>query len=467
MTKNLAPIVRFAPSPTGRLHIGNIRTALYNWLYCKKQGGQFVLRLDDTDQERSTDAFAAGIVEDLAWLGVVPDRTEKQSERFAKYDAVADDLRQKGLLYACYESADEIDRRRKRLMARGLPPVYDRAALNLSDEEKAELEAQGRRPHWRFLLPNFAGSPFETQRSEVKFDDVMRGEQVVDLASMSDPVLIREDGTYLYTLPSVVDDIEFGVTHVIRGGDHITNTGAQITIFEAVGGGGESGDGGGSVPEFGHHNLLQDASGEGLSKRTGALSIASLRDEGYEPMAVASLATLIGTGQPVEACPDMQTLAEVFDPSKVSKSNAKFSVSDLDGLNDKLLHGMAYSQAAPRLAELNADLGEAFWLAVRPNISRFDQVREWADIVEGRFDSVPPAPEDADFVKLAAELLPEEPWDAEVWPNWTSQLKQQTGRKGKQLFMPLRLALTGQGHGPDMRQLMPVIGLERTRRRLP
>jgi len=458
MTINISPVVRFAPSPTGRLHIGNIRTALYNWLFAKKQGGQFVLRLDDTDQERSTDEFAAGIVEDLAWLGIVPDRTEKQSDRFAVYDDVADALRKKGLLYACYESADEIERRRKRLMARGLPPVYDRAALKLSDAEKAELEAQGKRPHWRFLLPNYDASPFETRRSEVKFDDVIRGEQVVDLASMSDPVLIREDGTYLYTLPSVVDDIDLKVTHVIRGGDHITNTGAQIAIFEAVGG---------PVPSFGHHNLLQDASGEGLSKRTGALSIASLRDAGYEPMSVASLATLIGTGQAVEACSDIQSLAEVFDPGKVSKSNAKFSVTDLDGLNDKLLHAMDYEQAQSRLEGLGADLGEEFWMAIRPNINRFHEVELWAEVVEGRFEPVLQDDDDAEFVKLAAELLPAEPWDDQVWPTWTSQLKQQTGRKGKQLFMPLRKALTGQDHGPDMRQLMPVIGLERTRRRLP
>ena len=292
----------------------------------------------------------------------------------------------------------------------------------------------------------------------MRFDDVIRGEQTVDLASMSDPVLIREDGTYLYTLPSVVDDLDMGVTHVIRGGDHITNTGAQIAIFEAVGQ---------RVPQFGHHNLLQDASGEGLSKRTGALSIASLRETGFEPMAVASLATLIGTGQAVEACANLTDLAAVFDPSKVSKSNAKFSVGDLDGLNDKLLHEMDYSEAQERLAALDADLGEAFWLAVRPNIHRFAEVRGWVDVVEGNFEALPVAAEDAEFISTAAELLPAEPWDETVWPQWTGALKEQTGRKGKQLFMPLRKALTGLEHGPDMRQLLPVIGWERTRRRLP
>ncbi|MGI9365726.1 MAG: glutamate--tRNA ligase [Rhizobiaceae bacterium] len=457
MTQMTSPIVRFAPSPTGRLHIGNIRTALYNWLYAKKEEGSFVLRLDDTDQERSTEEFAQGIVEDLAWLGIEPDRREKQSDRFEIYDQTADALREKGLLYACYETADEIDRRRKRLMARGLPPVYDRGALKLTDQQRSDFEAQGRKPHWRFLLPNFDDDPFQTRRTEVKFDDVMRGEQTVDLASMSDPVLIREDGTYLYTLPSVVDDIDMGVTHVIRGGDHITNTGAQIAIFEAVGG---------PVPKFGHHNLLQDASGEGLSKRTGALSIASLRQSGYEPMAVASLATLIGTGQAVEACSSMTHLGDLFDPSKVSRSNAKFSVGDLDGLNDKLLHAMEYAEAKGRLADIGADLGEQFWLTIRDNLTRFSQAREWADVVEGNFVPTEVEPENADFLAEAARLLPDGPWDENSWPQWTSALKEKTGRKGRQLFMPLRKALTGLDHGPDMRQMMPLIGLERTRHRL-
>jgi len=458
MTKNTAPIVRFAPSPTGRLHIGNIRTALYNWLFAKQQDGQFILRLDDTDQERSTAEFAQGIVDDLAWLGMVPDRTEKQSDRFASYDAIAAKLKDAGLLYPCYESAEEIDRRRKRLMARGLPPVYDRAALKLTADERDALEGDGKQAHWRFLLPNFADDPFSTQRTDVKFQDVMRGEQTVDLASMSDPVLIRADGTYLYTLPSVVDDIEMGVSHVIRGGDHITNTGAQIAIFEAIGG---------PVPSFGHHNLLQDASGEGLSKRTGALSIASLRESGFEPMAVSSLATLIGTGQAVEACDSLQQLAETFDPSKVSRSNAKFDVNELGGLNDKLLHAMDYAQAQPRLDLIAADLGEGFWLAVRENLTRFDEAKLWANIVEGQFEPVGHDPEDADYLDDAQALLPAEPWGEDTWSVWTAALKEKTGRKGKALFMPLRKVLTGQERGPDLKKLLPVIGWERTRRRLP
>jgi glutamyl-tRNA synthetase len=458
MTSTSSPIVRFAPSPTGRLHIGNMRTALFNWLYAKKNGGQFVLRLDDTDQERSTQEFADGIVEDLAWMGIHPDRVEKQSSRFELYDEVAKKLRDAGLLYACYETPDEIDRRRKRLMARGLAPVYDRAALKLTQEERDALEAEGKKPHWRFLLPNFADTPFETRRTEVKFDDVLRGEQTVDLASMSDPVLVRGDGTYLYTLPSVVDDLDMGVTHVIRGGDHIANTGAQIAIFEAIGD---------VVPEFGHHNLLQDASGEGLSKRTGALSVMSLREDGLEPMSIASMATLTGTGQAIEACVSMEVLGETLDFTKVSKSNSKFDPADLVALNEKLLHDMSYTDAQPRLEAMECDLGEAFWEAARPNLSRFADVKQWADIVAGKFESAEIDAEDVDFLKEAKTLLPAAPWDASIWSTWTSALKEKTGRKGRGLFMPLRLALTGQGHGPELADLLPLIGSEETLRRLP
>lgn len=452
------PIVRFAPSPTGRLHIGNIRTALYNWLYATKNGGTFILRLDDTDRERSTDEFADGIVEDLAWLGIEPHQKHKQSERFALYDKAADVLREKGLLYPCYETPDEIERRRKRLMARGLPPIYDRAALKLTEDEKADFEAEGRKPHWRFMLPNFKNDPFETERTEVHFDDVIRGDQTVDLASMSDPVLIRGDGSYLYTLPSVVDDRDMGVTHVIRGGDHVANTGAQIAIFRAL-----SDD---AVPSFGHHNLLQDASGEGLSKRTGALSIHSLRADGLEPMAVSSLATLIGTGQSVEAVADLDALGALFDPGQVSKSDAKFDAGDLTTLNEKLLHGMDYASAKPRLEKLDSDLGETFWTTVQANLVRFGDVVQWRDVVQGPVAAADMSDEDKAFIAQSADSLPTEPWDGDTWGQWTGALKSETGRKGRALFMPLRKALTGMDHGPDMAALLPLIGSENTRRRL-
>lgn len=457
MTDSNSTVVRFAPSPTGRIHIGNIRTALYNWLYAKKNDGQFILRLDDTDQERSTQEFADAISEDLNWLGIVPDRKEKQSDRIASYDEAAQKLREAGLLYPCYETPDEIDRRRKRQMARGLPPVYDRSALKLSKEEISEFEAQGRTPHWRFLLPNFEEDPFAPQRTEVKFEDVMRGEQTVDLASMSDPVLIRGDGTYLYTLPSVVDDIEMGVTHVIRGGDHITNTGAQIALFKAVGG---------TAPKFGHHNLLTDVTGDGLSKRKGALSISSLREDGLEPMSVSSLATLIGTGQSVEACTSMDHLAQVFLPEKVSRSPAKFDPAELLSLNEKLLHGMAYSSVQDRLIELSCDHGEAFWEAVKPNLSRFKNVALWGQIVDGSFEPLAIDDDDKEYISTASSILSKLIWSPDIWKELTGALKQETGRKGRALFMPLRKVLTGQEHGPDMAQFLPVIGQENALRRL-
>jgi len=458
MTDFSNPIVRFAPSPTGRLHIGNIRTALYNWLFAAKNQGRFILRLDDTDVERSTRAFAEGIVQDLNWLGIDAHRSEKQSERFGLYDEAAAKLRERGLLYPCYESPEEIERRRKRLMARGLPPVYDRAALKLTKQEKSELEAAGKQPHWRFLLPNYESSPFETQRTEVCWNDIMRGEQTVDLASMSDPVLVRGDGTYLYTLPSVIDDVDMGVTHVIRGGDHVTNTGAQIALFEALGA---------APPAFGHHNLLVEASGEMLSKRTGSMSIATLREDGLEPMAVASLAALIGTGQAVEACEDMARLAEVFQPDKVTKSSARFDKKELMGLNEKLLHEMPYDRAQHRLQQIDADLGEAFWLCIRANLALFEDARTWALTVKGEFEPASFDAEDEAFLRKAAELLPSDPWGSDTWSAWTSAVKAATGRKGRGLFMPLRKALTGVDHGPELAALLPLIGLDRTRRRLP
>ncbi|WP_295813537.1 glutamate--tRNA ligase, partial [uncultured Nitratireductor sp.] len=316
--------VRFAPSPTGHIHIGNTRTALFNWLYAKKHSGRFILRFDDTDVERSRREYAEGIAQDLSWLGVVPDQKVAQSARFDRYDAAAEKLKAAGLLYPCYETPEELERRRKIRLSRRLPPVYGREALKLTDEEKAAFEAEGRKAHWRFLLPNFTGDPFATGRTDVHWDDVVRGPQTVDLASMSDPVLIRADGTYLYTLPSVVDDIDLGVTHIIRGDDHVTNTGAQIALFKALGA---------EPPAFGHHNLLTTVSGEGLSKRTGALSVASLREAGVEPMAVASLAVLIGTSENVTAASSMEELTALFDPTSTSKSAAKFDPGELSGLS--------------------------------------------------------------------------------------------------------------------------------------
>ncbi len=355
--------VRFAPSPTGQIHIGNARTALFNWLFALKNSGRFVQRFDDTDVSRSKQEYADAILYDLHWLGIFQDATEYQSRRFEAYDAAVDQLKRSGLLYACYDTPEELDLRRKIRRTRGLPPVYGREALALTHSQIAEYAADGRRPHWRFLLPNFPNDPFETERTEVTWVDVVRGEETVDLASLSDPVLVREDGTFLYTLPSVTDDIEMGITHVIRGDDHITNTGVQISLFKALGA---------EPPAFGHHNLLTTTTGEALSKRTGALSIAGLRESGIEPMAVASLAVLVGTSENVVAVPSMAELAQRFELEATSKSAAKFDPADLVSLNRALVLQMPFSEARDRLAALgvSGDQAEPFWNAVRGNLEK-------------------------------------------------------------------------------------------------
>lgn len=430
----MPPTFRFAPSPTGYLHIGNARTALFNWLTALKENGKFILRLDDTDWARSKQEYADAIVEDLNWLGIHPHLTVAQSQRIALYDAAVEKLKSQGRLYPAYEEPDELERRRKRQMARGAPPVYDRAALKLTEDDKKKLEADGRKPHWRFLL----------NPGKVKFHDLVRGDVEVDAESLSDPVLVRADGSYLYTLPSVVDDIDLGVTHVIRGEDHIFNTGVQIQIFEALGG---------KAPIFAHHNLLTAASGEGLSKRSGALSLRSLRESGLEPMAVASLAVLTGSAEDVQAYPSLEELARHLDLGKTSKSASKFDAADLTSLNAAFLHQLPYEQARARLAALQADLGEGFWLAVRPNLAKFADVKLWAEVVTSpRHASIT----DPAFIAEAAALLPPAPWNERSWKEWTSAVKDKTGRKGKDLFLPLRLALTGQDHGPDMAALMPL-----------
>jgi len=442
MTK---PIVRFAPSPTGRIHIGNARTALLNYLFAHRAGGQFILRYDDTDIERSTKEFADGIAVDLDWMGITPDLVIRQSERFDLYHAAADKLRAMGKLYACYETEEELERKRKRQAARHLPPVYDRAALNLTDAEKQALEAEGRKPHWRFMLDH----------KIVAWTDLVRGPCTVDCASLSDPVLIRADGTYLYTLPSVVDDIDTKVTHVIRGEDHVTNTGVQIQIFETLHG---------ASPLFGHHNLLTNASGEGLSKRKGHFSISSLREGGLEPMAVASLAVLVGSSESVRPIAKLDELGALIDLARLSRAPAKFDEAELEGLNAKTLHAMSYDTAKPRLALLGIERGEEFWLAVRGNLEHFADALTWAKVIDGPI--APTAERNQDFLTAALAVLPSSPWDTETWGAWTSRVKDATGRKGKELFMPLRLALTGLEHGPELKLMLPLIGEAETRRRL-
>lgn len=440
--------VRFAPSPTGRLHVGNVRTALVNWLFAKGQGGQFVLRIDDTDLARSTAEFEQGIEDDLSWLGLTWDERHNQSRRFDAYHAAAERLKAAGRLYACYETGEELDRRRKVQLSRGQPPIYDRAGLRLTDAEKAAYEAEGRRPHWRFRLDG----------RRVAWEDLARGHAEVDTASMSDPVLIREDGLYLYTLPSVVDDIDMGITHVIRGEDHVTNTGAQIEIFEALLG--ESG--GGPVPQFAHMPLLVGADGEALSKRLGSLSILQLREEGFEPLAIVSHLGRIGTSDPLEVAASNAALGETFAFSKMGRSPARYDQADLERLNAQALHELAYKDAKPRLEALGCDLGEAFWRVVRPNLATFGDVAELARIVRG---PIAPVIEDPAFAAAALDALPAE-IGPDSWSQWTAAVKEATGAKGKALFMPLRLILTGQSRGPEMADLIPLIGRERLAARL-
>ena len=453
--------VRFAPSPTGHIHIGNARTALFNWLFAKQRKGRFILRFDDTDVARSKQEYADQIQKDLHWLGVEPHVTVHQSARFETYDAAVERLKTVGLLYPCFETADELERRRRLRLSRKLPPVYGREALRLTQAEKEAFEAEGRRPHWRFLLPNFEADPFTPRRTGIHWDDLVRGPQTVDLASMSDPVLVREDGSYLYTLPSVVDDVELGVTHVIRGDDHVTNTGAQIALFRALGA---------EPPVFGHHNLLTTASGEGLSKRSGALSILGLREAGLEPMAVASLAVLIGTSESVSAVRSMDELAERFDPAATSKSASKFDPAELSVLNRALLHTMPFADARERLADLaiSGDKAGPFWLAVRGNLDRLEDAVAWWRIVTTGSETSPVfSDEDTAFLRVAFDNLPPEPWDNMTWKVWTDRVKELTGRKGRALFMPLRLALTGRDSGPELADLLPLLGREGTAARQP
>jgi glutamyl-tRNA synthetase len=440
----MSATVRFAPSPTGQLHAGNIRTALFNFLFARKTGGRFILRLDDTDKERSTEEFADGIREDLAWLGLEWTKEMRQSDRFALYDAAVERLKASGRLYPSYETSEELELKRKRQLARGKPPVYDRAALKLTAEDRAKLEAKGRKPHWRFKL----------ESRDVIWDDLVRGRQHVDAASLSDPVLVREDGTYLYTLPSVVDDIDLGITQVIRGEDHVANTAPQIQLFEALGA---------APPAFGHHNLLVGADGQALSKRDRTLSVAAVREEGIEALAVASYSALIGTSDPVAPHASLDGLVRGFDFAKLSRAPARFDPNELRLLNAKLLHMLPFGAAAERLAAMGVGGGEDFWEAVRSNLAVLADAKLWWQAVNGPIE---PVMIDAALCGQAAALLPPEPWDGETWGQWSEAVKRATGAKGKALFAPLRLALTGREHGPELKLLLPLIGRARALARL-
>ena len=441
----MAVRVRFAPSPTGRLHVGNIYIALHNWLYARKAGGEFLLRLDDTDRERSTEDFANEIKADLEWLGLTWNLFDRQSVRLAIYDAAADKLRAAGRLYPCYESAEELSLKRKVQLGQGRPPIYDRAALKLTDADRARLESQGVKPHWRFKL----------EPRDVRWDDLVRGPQHVDETSQSDPVLVRENGSYLYTFTSVVDDIAFGITEVIRGSDHVTNTATQIQIFKALGA---------KAPRFAHLPLLIDAAGEGLSKRLGSLSVGQMRADGLEPMAINAYLARIGTGDPIAPVRTLDELVPAHDLAKFGKSSPRFDSEELKHLNARLLHHLPFEEARKHLAAIGlGDVDAAVWDAARANVEKVEDVALWQSVVKG---PVTPAIADAAFARKAAELLPPEPWNAETWSAWTSAVKAATGRKGKDLFMPLRQALTASDHGPELKLLLPLIGRDRALKRL-
>lgn len=434
--------VRFAPSPTGKLHVGNVRTALMNVLHARSTGGIFILRIDDTDVARGTQENEDAIRDDLTWLGMHWQETFSQSKRFSLYDEAAEKLKEIGLLYPAYDTAEELDRQRKLQGVQGKPPIYDRRALDLTDEQKAAYEAEGRQPHWRFKL---SGNP-------VTWTDLVRGEQTVETSSLSDPVLIRGDGTYLYTLPSVFDDIESGITHVIRGEDHVTNSGAQIEIFRALGG---------KEPIFAHTPLLVDKDGGKLSKRLDSLSMRQLRDEGYEPMAILSLLAKIGTSDPVEERFTIKQLAEEFSFSKIGRAPARFDDAELRGLNAKILHEMTYDQVKERLDALGVEGGEQFWLSIRDNVEVVDDAAGWNATLYAPMAGIIEA-DDKAFCDTAAELL----GDDTDWSDLIRKLKDNTDRKGKGLFMPLRKALTGRNHGPGMGPILALMGADRARARL-
>lgn len=432
-------VTRFAPSPTGYIHIGNLRTALFNYLIARKAGGTFILRLDDTDPERSKPEYADAIQEDLEWLGLTWDRIERQSERLDRYAEAADKLREMGRFYEAFETPVELDLKRKKQLNMGKPPVYDRAALALSEDEKAKLRAERGDGVWRFKLDH----------ERIEWADGILGDLSIDAASVSDPVLIRADGQVLYTIASVVDDTEMGVTHVVRGSDHVTNTATQIQIIEALGA---------TPPAFAHHSLLTGPQGEALSKRLGTLSLRDLRAKGVEPMAILSLLARLGSSDPVELRGSIDELIEGFDLSKFGAAPTKFDVTDLDPLTARVLAARPYEAVADTIRAIGVPdaLGEAFWTVTRENIATMDDLAPWwAVFRDGAKAEI--AAEDADFVAEAFALLPEPPYGPETWGEWTGAVKEATGRKGRGLFMPLRLAVTGRARGPEMADVMPLL----------
>ena len=432
-------ITRFAPSPTGLLHLGNIRTALINWLYARTHNGKFILRIDDTDQERSKDEYISKIKYDLEWLGIDYDDTFNQSSRFEGYREQFEKLKADGRIYPCYETPEELERKRKLQMASGGKQVYDRSSLSLTDEEKRAYEDDGRKPHWRFLL----------QTERLKWNDLLKGELDIDLTSLSDPVLFREDGVPLYTFSSAVDDIDYNITNVIRGDDHTSNTAVQIEIINAIDK---------NKITFAHHALLKASSGDKLSKRDNVISIDSFRKSNLEPLAILSLLATIGTSQSIELKDSLNQIISEFKLETISTSPGRIEIDVLNALNKKQVQKLNFDEVSERLKNINEKIDEKFWNTIRSNLETVEGVKQWSDIV---FDSKLIEAEDKEYIKSAMELIPDDPWDENTWELWTSAIKEKTGRKGKELFLPLREAFTGMSHGPEMKLLIQLIGREK------
>ncbi len=443
--------LRFAPSPTGKLHLGNIRAAMINYLYALQHEGEFVLRIDDTDHERSRLEYIEAIEADLAWLGIHYDTTFSQSSRFDRYAEVVEKLKEMGRLYPCYETPEELEFYRKQQLARRQPPIYNRKSLQLTDAQKQELKAQGRKPHWRFKL----------EEGEIKWHDMIRGDCQFNTQHLSDPVLIREDGVPLYTLPSVIDDLDYEITHIIRGEDHVTNTAVQMQIMDVL------------KPilgrsnhtiTFGHFSLMTTTSGEGFSKRKGSLSISTLKEEGMLPVTIAAFLAKLGTSQAVEPYTSMQDVAGSFDINTFSRSAPKVAMEELWALNEKVIHKLTLDQAREHAPEALAKVDEAFWESIKPNLHTLNDVDLYYNICHGVIE---PFIEEPAYIREAAEALADvSVWDETTWKTWAGLLKEKTGRKGKALFMPLRQAITGMSHGPEMGTFLPLINRQLVENRL-
>lgn len=437
-------ITRFAPSPTGLLHVGNIRTALFNYLFSLKDAGEFILRIDDTDTERSKIEYADQILRDLDWLGIKLDKIYKQSERIEIYNKHFQELIDNNLIYKCFESPEELDTKRKRLVARRMPPIYDRSSLYLSESEIKKYLDEGRKPYWRFKLSG----------KRINFEDLIRGNVSVDTSAQSDPVIVREDGGFLYNLPSVIDDIEMGITNIIRGEDHVTNSAIQVEMFRSLGK---------EAPIFGHHPLLVDENGDPFSKRNSAVSIKGLMEDNYEPMAINSLNASIGTSIEINTFKSLNDIADRINLNQVARAPARFSINQLSKLNSDILSQLDNKIISERLSIKNINFDEKIWNVIKSNIKNLSEYEKWDKIIKG---SIKTDNLDSDYMKLAESLLPPEPWDEDTWGKWISSIKEVSDKKGKDLFLPLRMAITGQSYGPELKNIILLMGYDKIKYRL-